>query len=431
MGLCGCRQYREHGLKVVRIAAIGGLLATTETAHPQMTVDTRMERDTVGARSRPGYEPIPIRFGTLEVSPVLQVDTTVTDNLYARSDVKVHDTGIALRPAVTITTQGTHHQLAVTANAQANRWARHHAENTEAYGVSADGSVDLAQGTRLIAQGSQERLIEARGTTGDTLFGSRPISYDRTVADLALEQDFGVTKLRLGGRYERFAYQNRMVDGSVVDLSPRNFEQVSGSLRVLQGLSPGVAGFVDLGLAHGRYPVTLPNGFDRTSNTAAGMVGVAFGLNRLLQGEAGVGYLDQRFHDARFPAIRGLAYKMALAWSPTPLTTLHLRGSSSLQRSPIVSIAGVREDTFNLAADHELLRNVILRPSLTVTRAAFRGGERRDTYMTAQFGATWLVDTHWQVDLSVSHALGRNNVLTTRNREYDTNRAMLSVRYRL
>ncbi|MFX8934018.1 outer membrane beta-barrel protein, partial [Acinetobacter baumannii] len=81
------------------------------------------------------------------------------------------------------------------------------------------------------------------------------------------------------------------------------------------------------------------------------------------------------------------------------LTTVHVRAARSFQRSPIAGIAGIREDTFALAAEHELLRNVILRPALSYTRSAFRGGERRDTYVTAQFGTTWLVNTHWQVDL--------------------------------
>lgn len=430
MRVQGSRNYRSQAFRVMRMAAIGSLLASARAADAQTAVDPRMERDTVGARSRPGYEPVPIRFGTLTFAPVLAIDTTVTDNLYARSDVKVHDAGLVVHPAAVVTTQGPHHTLSLQADAQLSRWADHRTENTNAYGLSGDGRVDLAAHTSLGAELSQARLVEPRGTTGDTLFGAKPITYDRTIAGLTLAQDFGLTRVQLGARYQRFAYQNRTLDGSTIDLSGRDYEMTSASARVLRGLSPGVAGYIDLALSHSRYPHPLADGVDRNSNGTTALAGLAFGLNRLLQGEVGLGYIAQQFHDARFPAIHALAYNAALAWSPTRLTTVHVRAARSFQRSPIAGIAGIREDTFALAAEHELLRNVILRPALSYTRSAFRGGERRDTYVTAQFGTTWLVNTHWQVDLNLAHALGRNNVPTSRAREYDTNRAALSLRYR-
>ncbi|MFX5945251.1 outer membrane beta-barrel protein, partial [Acinetobacter baumannii] len=85
-----------------------------------------------------------------------------------------------------------------------------------------DGRVDLAAHTSLGAELSQARLVEPRGTTGDTLFGAKPITYDRTIAGLTLAQDFGLTRVQLGARYQRFAYQNRTLDGSTIDLSGRD-----------------------------------------------------------------------------------------------------------------------------------------------------------------------------------------------------------------
>ncbi len=425
------RGVRGHCSCAIRMVAIGGMLASTEAAHAQNAVEARAARDTVNARSRPGYEPPPIRFGPLEVAPVLQVDATVTDNLYARSDVKVRDVGIALRPGIVLASRGPNHELAVRADARLERYASHRSEDTQSFDASANGRLNLARRTVLLAEASQAHLIEARGTTGDTLFGTKPIGFDRTIGAIALEQDVGTVRFHLGGRYQRFVYQDRQLDGATIDLSPRDYEVTSGNARVAKGISPGLAGFIDLSLSHSRYTREQPGGVDRNSNGTTVLAGVAFGGNRLVQGEIGLGYIGQKFHDGRFPAIRALAFNGALAWSPTGLTTVRLRAARTFQRSPIVGIAGVREDTFSIAADHELLRNFILRPAITFTRAAFRGGEQRDTFGTAQFATTWLVDTHWQVDFTLLHGLRRNNVPTAQMREYDNNRAMISVRYRL
>ena len=136
------RGVRGHCSCAIRRVAIGGMRASAETANAQNAVEARAARDTVNARSRPGYEPPPIRFGPLEVAPVLQVDATVTDNLYARSDVKVRDVGIALRPGIVLASRGPNPELAVRADARLERYASHRSEDTQSFDASANGRLN-------------------------------------------------------------------------------------------------------------------------------------------------------------------------------------------------------------------------------------------------------------------------------------------------
>jgi hypothetical protein len=113
------------------------------------------------------------------------------------------------------------------------------------------------------------------------------------------------------------------------------------------------------------------------------MAGLAFGQDRLVQGTVALGYLHQRFTSRLYPTIAGLAYDINLRWHVTPLTTLSLAADKTIQRSPIIDVAGIEQQQFSLGAAHELLRTLILRPSVSYTVNRFRGGSRRDHYASA------------------------------------------------
>lgn len=428
------RQRQIQRMTKVRVAAgvagaFGVLMAPGATLG-QTTVDTRMERDTVNARSRPGYESAGIALGSFRLQPSVDVQALATDNLYARSDVKVSDISISVRPAASLQSQWRRHALSLTADAAIDRHPAHGTENVARYGVGADGRIDVSATTRLSADVSFARRVEGRGTTGDTLFGAKPIAYHQLSAGLSLEQDFFRTKISVQGQYDRYRYSDRKLGGVTIDLSPRNYDAVSGELRVAQGLTPGIAAYTSLSFNHARYPVQT-SGVSRNSKGYTALGGLAFGLNRLLQGEIGVGYLRQTFDNPLFPNISGLNYHAQLRWNPTRLTTVNFSAGKSVQRSPLLNIAGIEQQTFALSADHELLRNLNLRPSITYTISKYRGSPRRDHYASAQFAAVWLLNDRVQVDALVGHVLGRNSDPTQRAREFDQNRVTLGVTYKM
>lgn len=419
---------------IQRVAAglgtAAGLLASSGQALCQTTVDTRMERDTVNARSRPGFEAVGIAFGGFRLQPSASVQVLATDNLYARSDVKVSDISVSVRPAVSLQSQWRRHALGITADASLDRHLTHGIENTDRYELGADGRLDISATTRISADVAFARRVEARGTTGDTLFGAKPISYHQLSAGLSVEQDFFRTKVSVQGRFDRYRYADRKLGNVTIDLSPRNYEAVSGEVRVAQGLSPGIAAYTSLSFNHARYPAQA-NGASRNSHGYTALGGLAFGLNRLLQGEIGAGYLRQEFDNPLFPRISGLNYHAQLRWSPTRLTTVNFSASKSVQRSPLINIAGIEQQTFALSADHELLRNVNLRPAINYTISKYRGSPRRDHYASAQFAVAWLLNERLEVNGLVGHVLGRNSDPTQRARQFDQNRVTLGLTYRM
>ena len=411
-----------------------GLIAPFGAARAQSTVDPRMERDTVGARSRPEVETTGARVGALLISPSFGIEADANDNVFARGDVKRGDVAVAFLPALAVRTQWSRHALSLNADGAIKRLARRTREDNEPGGARLDGRLDISADTRISGEVSAARRIEARGTTGDTLFGAAPIAFTVFTGGAEIEQSFARAKVTLGGRYERYTYSDRTLGATVIDLSPRDYEALSGSLRAAIGIGPGVAAFASIGLNRNRYTAP-PIGPSRNSHGVTALAGLAFGLNRLLQGEIGVGWVRQDFTDPVFPRISGLAYNAQLKWSPTRLTTLRLSGGRSFQRSPIAGIAGIQQHEVALSAEHELLRTLILRPSVRYVVADFQvpasAQRRQERFFTGTFGVSWRLTEHIEIAGEYSHSLGRNTGATDLGRAYDRNRVALSLRWRL
>jgi hypothetical protein len=424
-----------RGLRTtLRTAAGIGTLACailqSDESAAQQVVDTRMERDTPSARSRPGFEATGIAFGSFKLQPSVSVSGLATDNLYARSDVKVSDVGAIVGGGVTLQSTWGVHALSFAANASATRYTQHPIENTERYSVSTSGRLDLSRETQISASVGYARRIEARGTTGDTLFGAKPVAYRALESDISLNQGFGRTQITVSGAYQRLTYEDRKLGDTVIDLGFRNFETVSGELRLAQAVTPGIAIYVDGTVSGSRYPVRV-NNLNRNSTGYSAIAGLLFGNNRLLRGEIGAGFLKQNFKDPIFPDISGLNYYANLSWSPSQLTEIRLSASKSFQRAPIANIAGVQQQTITLSAEHELLRNLILRPRIQWEHDSFRGSTQRNNFLYAKFEAAWLLGTHWEVNGGVEHGLGRNNNPLSTAREFDVNRVTVGLTWRL
>lgn len=412
-----------------------GLIAPLADARAQTTVDPRMERDTVGARSRPEVETAGARVGALLIYPSFGIEADATDNIFARSDTRRGDVALAILPALAVRSQWFRHALGLSAEGTVKRYARRTTENIETYAVKLDGRLDLSGDTRLSGDIGTARRIEARGTTGDTLFGAAPIAFTQLSGGGEIEQTFARARLTLAGRYERFRYEDRELGGTLIDLSLRDYEALTGSFRAAIGVGPGVAAFASLAYNRNRYLTTPAGQPNRDSHGFTLLTGVAFGLNRLLQGELGLGWVRQDFKAPVFPRISGLAYNAQLRWSPTRLTTVRLSGGRTFQRSPIIGVAGIQQHEVTLSAEHELLRTLILRPSLRYLVADFQvptgAAKRQERYFTGAFGATWRLTQHLEVAADYAHSLGRNSGAVDPGRAYDRNRATISIRWRL
>ncbi|WP_168554411.1 outer membrane beta-barrel protein [Novosphingobium sp. SG720] len=427
-GADGLRRCR-WGRMAMQWGSLAGALSWPMLAAGQNAGDRRAGPETVENRVRPGLEGTGFEAGSLRILPSVAFGAIATDDLYARRVPRVSDVGASLAPALAVQSRWDRHALTLRADGLFERYARHGAEGTDRYGAGIGGRIDIGRDTRINLDAAIDRRIEARGTTGDTLFGVKPIAYRQVGLGGSVEQQVGATHLAFDLRFDRFHYFNRHDGDSTIVLSQRDYQALAGGAKVIRPISSAVAVSVAVRLNATRYPHENPAEATRRAHGYAVMAGVAFGQDRLLEGELALGYLHQRFTSPAYPTIAGLAYDANLRWHVTPLTTFSLAADKTIQRSPIVDVAGIEQQQFSLGAAHELLRTLILRPTASYTVNRFRGGARVDRYASVGLSATWQAAPHLMVEGTLRHALGRSSALVAKPREYDQNRATITLKY--
>lgn len=421
---------RRITLAFARCAPLAGLLLHSGHAAAQEADDRPDAPDTVLSRARPGFEPVGIAFGAFRLFPSVGMGLSATDNVYATGRAKSGDAALALTGQARLRSQWRRHRLDVGIEGSMDRYATRQTENVERFAADAQVHLDIDRDSRIAIQALAARRIEPRGASGDTLLAAAPVYYRETGLGLSVERDFGPTRLTVQGRVDGFRYADRRTGAATVDLSDRDYDSLSGNVRLLRGFGPGLAVFASVGLNRARY-ANDPAALNRDSHGYTALGGVAFGVNRLLRGEVGAGYLRQSFADPAFPDVSGVAYRASLEWSPTRLVTVGARADRTIQRSPLVSVAGIEQQDMALSVDYEWRRNVIVQPSVSYALLRFKGIDRTDRYLTVGAKVTWLIDRRMSLVAQAIHAQARPSGTAPGGRLFDQNRASVAVSFRL
>ncbi len=130
-------------------------------------------------------------------------------------------------------------------------------------------------------------------------------------------------------------------------------------------------------------------------------------MTHLVTGEIGAGYARQDFSDPAIGVIEGPAYRAQPTWRPTKLLDVHFRAEQIVTETSATSSTGVQANAFQLGADYELRRNVILSLAGTYETDRFFGQPRKDTVITSDARVKYLVNRFGSV--SVFHRYSDRN----------------------
>jgi hypothetical protein len=105
------------------------------------------------------------------------------------------------------------------------------------------------------------------------------------------------------------------------------------------------------------YPTDM-NGFYRDSTGYILRGGAAVEISGLLEGEVSGGYGQRDYVDPRLPPLRGPVVDVALIYTPSPLTTVTLRGATSMNETTVPYASGALTQAVAATLSHDLLRNL-------------------------------------------------------------------------
>lgn len=382
----------------------------------------------VQKRPRPELDPVPIRFGGFEALPSAELRTAYDDNIYAGNTNKVDDALVTLSSGIAARSTWRRHAVSLNATAGLTRGLSQNDENTNTYDVLAGGQLDIGAGTQASLRAEYSRAYEPRGSVGDTTLRGPRIAYNTLELGVQVEHNAGRLLLGAEASLDTFHYGSYRVAGAQIAQGERDYRTWSTSLRAGYAIGPGIAAFVEGSYNKARYPDETTS-LDRSSDGYSVRGGVQFGVTRLIRGRAAIGYQNQRYDDPAFPRIKGLDFAGSLEWNPTKLMTWTVEAKRTIQRSPLVGVAGIRQSRYSGKLDYELRRNVILTTRLDQTVSDYAGTQRVQRDLAGSLGAEWLLNRNLRV--SAQGGFQRTRSDGTGGRRFDRKRVSVSLRYAL
>jgi hypothetical protein len=183
---------------------------------------------------------------------------------------------------------------------------------------------------------------------------------------------------------------SEFVNGQIDSNADRNYTQHTTTLRGGYELTPDVRPFAEVSTNKRVHDLSTDRfGADRDSVGYSAKAGVAVDLVRTVTGEIGVGYINQMYI-APLANLGGFLIDGALAWSATPLTTVKLFASTTLNESPLFLTSAVLTRQVGVEVNHAFRRWLIGTVKFSLARDIYGGMFRIDNRFAVSTALTYL-----------------------------------------
>ena len=374
--------------------------------------DPIYDRDTnvaVRDRDHPEYDPLGVTLGAFRAYPKVATSVTYDDNIYA-VNAKTGDFIFDIHPSLDIRSLWSRNDLRLSIDYDADRYAAHGAQDTDSYSGNLAGRLDVDRDSSIAATLSAAREIQPRISQNSIAGVLKPIGYDLIQGDLNGFHVFDRLKTSARLDVSRYSYDN-ITDqtGAPVQEDYQDHDEVVGTARADYAVSPATAVFVESSANDHTYRLRPPlTPFRRDSHGYDLLAGVDFSATHLIGGTIGVGYQSQHYDDPQFDGVSGLALRGTLRWYATPLITVTAEGNRTFQDSGLPNVAAARFTEESLAADYELLRNLILGARLDHQIYEYPGISGRDDRKGATLDGTYWLNRDVGVMLAYNYVRQRS-----------------------
>lgn len=243
-------------------------------------------------------------------------------------------------------------------------------------------------------------------------------------------QKFGRLAVSLRGTYDRVWYQNgQYSDGTTLDLARTSYNDFGGVLRASYEATPDLKPFVegDVDRRVHDQPTDF-NGFYRDSTGYIIRGGAEVNVTSLVKGELSGGYGQRDYQDPRLPLLRGPVIDAALIYTPSPLTTVTLRGSTAMNETTLAYASGALTRSVTASLSHDLMRNLNVTVNGTYFTNDYQGTNVHER------GANMGVKLEYKITRTVSlRASYMHELLNSSyaNADYTANVYLVGLRFQL
>lgn len=431
MSTDGLRLSRKHarGLGGSAMLALAMSMAASASAQDDVQNQSVLERD------RPEYEGDGLRVGSFIVRPELTTTATYNDNILADDTDTVSDVIFRAQPEVIVRLDQPIVDLRLRTGLELERFADNSSENTDAFFANLRGILGRGRSTqaqfRVGYRGDNEsrRALDAADSLATRL------GRDSLEGFAQVRQDLGDLDALISARVRKITYGSARDElGNLIDFSFRDRTIYQVSAGGEYAVTPN-----DLIIARVTYdkrdqdvdpsdPQFDPNRFGQSSEGYRLEAGYGRQVSELMYLRVFVGYLEQDFDDDRVQDISGLSLNSDLFWNVTPLTSVRVAASRSIDEVVAPELAGNLRTQVSAQVDHELKRNFVLSGAVRYADISPRGiGIASDEFEASLTGQLF-VNRLITVNGGYSH-FQRNS--SNANQRFDENLFFVGIRFRI
>lgn len=384
---------RVSRLRNLSLGASAVAVLVCSMAAPAYAQDD-VQNQSVLERDRPQYENDGIRAGSFIIRPQLDTSVDFNDNIFADETDTESDVRLLVRPQVLVRLNQPIVDLQLRTGFDLERFADNSSEDTDGYFAGLRGTIGRGQATQVRFQLDYRSDNESRRALDSASGLATRLGRDSFEGRVELRQDLGDINAFLSGRARRITFGSaRDSDGELVDFSFRD----QTLYRVTGGAEYSVSAN-DLIIARASYdkreqdvqlgdPELDIAGFDRSSDGFRAELGYGRQVSELLYLRVFVGYLEQDFDDPRVRDISGISVNSDVFWNVTPLTSVRVAASRSIDEVVSPDRAGNLRTQVSAQVDHELRRNFILSARARFADISPRGlGDTNDEFEASLTG---------------------------------------------
>lgn len=344
------------------------------------------------------YEGTGAHVGSFWLLPTVESGLFFDSNPKASSSGKGDSWGAYIAPRVNLESDWGRHSLDISLGAKHYEYFDGSDANRTTVDGSAEASIDIRRDLVFVTGVKGGVFEDAIGDLNNSGLADEPTTHREFGTYASLNKAFNRLSVSVGGAYKAMDYQDvPSILGGKIDQDFRDGHTFETGGRVSYEISPGYSFYTDVRYNWRQYESNVGE-----SDGVRGLAGLEFELGRMLQGEAGVGYMAQFYNSA--PDEGTLTYHAGLIWNPTPLMTVKLSGDRGISDSAVAGTSSFITDKADLRVDYEVLRGVVLSPWVAVTHTDYTN--------ISQTGFAY--DLGLQLDYSVNRlmSVGMNYVYT-------------------
>jgi hypothetical protein len=351
--------------KGARLAA--GLLAASLLAvgaQAQELEDAPGKTDLPNVADR--YDGTGVQMGSFWLLPTIETGLFYDSNINASSSNEQSGAGVYAIPRVELNSDWGRHALNFVVEASDYTYFDDSSQNRFNIDGSMDTRIDIRRDLIFAGGAKGGRFQEQVGDLNTNYYADEPTTYWDFNTWASLMKAFNRIQISAGAAYDYQNYDDvQSIFGTSIDQDYRNGHVLEAGGRVAYAISPGYSVFSDF-----RYNWRDYNDKLSDSDGWRALTGLEFEIGRLLNGEIGVGYMNQHYGEGQGNE-GGFTYHAGLTWNPTPLMTVTLDANREVQDSAQFDSPGSIADDVELALNYEVRRGWVLTPSLVYQRVDY------------------------------------------------------------